>query len=139
MVLCCALLAGCIAGETPQAAYPDLPAAVADGAVARGWIPDWLPADATDLHEIHDLDNNHSALRFQTDMQAPWAPPPSCRAIDAGQLTPSSLQVASWPSPASLRKGYRLYQCAEDGAATRAFLAIAGDGRHALYWRVRPG
>jgi hypothetical protein len=27
-------------------------------AIARGWIPTWVPSDATDIREVHDLDTN---------------------------------------------------------------------------------
>ena len=35
-----------------------------DGAVRRGWIPEWVPESATDFEESHNLDTNRSWLRF---------------------------------------------------------------------------
>jgi hypothetical protein len=32
--------------------------------VNKGWIPGWVPHEATDLREVHDLDSNTSALAF---------------------------------------------------------------------------
>ena len=50
-----------------DASYSDYAEAVADGAVRRGWIPDFVPASATDIRESHNLDTNDawSTFRFE--------------------------------------------------------------------------
>ncbi|MEE7546619.1 hypothetical protein HF319_05850 [Xanthomonas sp. Kuri4-1] len=40
--------------------------AVNDNAVAKGWIPDFIPKDATDIHERHDIESNHIAVIFRS-------------------------------------------------------------------------
>lgn len=52
---------------TFESSYPSLKAAVDDGAVVRGWIPEWLPASTFDIREIHDLDSNHVSIMFKFD------------------------------------------------------------------------
>ncbi|MBU8974638.1 hypothetical protein JI752_000650 [Lysobacter sp. MMG2] len=48
VVLAAALAAsGCIDDMVQDAFYPSMSDAVADGAIRRGWIPDWVPAGAT--------------------------------------------------------------------------------------------
>ena len=55
-------LAGCL--ETMESSYATRQEAVEAGQVAKGWIPRWVPASATNLREIHNLDSNASALAF---------------------------------------------------------------------------
>jgi len=42
--------------------------AVADGAVARGWLPEFLPVNVTNLVERHDLDSNAGAFAFRASV-----------------------------------------------------------------------
>ena len=39
------------------------------GFLEKGWIPDFLPTDASDIKEAHDLDTNMRALSFLTRKQ----------------------------------------------------------------------
>jgi hypothetical protein len=43
--------------ETRESHYPDVPAARRDGAFTRGWLPEVLPPDATDIWEQHQVDS----------------------------------------------------------------------------------
>jgi hypothetical protein len=63
--------------EERYATYND---AVEQGAVRRGWIPAYVPRNATNIAEVHDLDTNGQLLRFQ-------APPEGLTAM-AARLTP---------------------------------------------------
>ena len=36
----------------------------------RGWIPAYIPQDATGIAEVHDLDTNAQLLRFQAPPEA---------------------------------------------------------------------
>jgi hypothetical protein len=56
-----AMLAGC---ESRESRYPSVEAARADGAMQRGWIPEFLPASAHDIRLSYDLDSNEIWLRF---------------------------------------------------------------------------
>jgi hypothetical protein len=132
LVIC----SGCVPGETPKSAYPDLAAAVAAGAVDSGWIPPWLPSGATALREIHDIDNNQSALSFQPGATVNWRPPSSCTAVDAATVLTPTLRVPGWPSTQRLRISFSVYQCEEPGSTTANFFAMSSDGQQALYWRM---
>ena len=47
-----------------DASYSSQPAAIAAGAIERGWIPSWVPTDAIQLRGVHNVDTNQSALLF---------------------------------------------------------------------------
>lgn len=42
--------------------YPSLSEAKDDKAIERGWIPNWIPEQATQIHEAHNLDTNIRAI-----------------------------------------------------------------------------
>lgn len=44
--------------EEYQYHYPNVSAARADGAFSRGWIPEIVPADATDIYIFYNIDTN---------------------------------------------------------------------------------
>ena len=50
--------------ENPISHYPAWGDVVKDTAVARGWIPSFVPKSATNIWEQHDLDTNVGVLRF---------------------------------------------------------------------------
>lgn len=58
--------AGCGSIEVVQTQYATAEEAKADGAIARGWLPVWLPEDAKNIIEIHDVDTNESTFSFST-------------------------------------------------------------------------
>jgi len=62
-VLVAAFLIGC--NETQHVRYATAADAVADGAIARGWLPQVLNAYVMDIHESHDLDSNHGSADFR--------------------------------------------------------------------------
>lgn len=45
--------------------YDDLDAVREDEAFERGWFPRWMPENAFDIHEFHDLDTNQQAISFR--------------------------------------------------------------------------
>lgn len=44
--------------EQPRSAYESFGEAEKAGAVARGWIPSYVPASASSIVEVHDIDVN---------------------------------------------------------------------------------
>lgn len=56
------LLLGCSDRITTY--YPTHAAAVKEGSVQRGWIPEMIPTSATEIYEQHNLDTNEVWLRF---------------------------------------------------------------------------
>jgi len=58
------LLAGC--SDALDASFDDWEAVNASGSIERGWIPYWLPKEATNIQERHNLDT--TAIAFSFDM-----------------------------------------------------------------------
>jgi len=50
--------------ETPVTKYKTFAEAQADGAIERGWLPTFLPASATDIRDVHNIDTNARWLAF---------------------------------------------------------------------------
>lgn len=69
-------------GERPYSIYETIGDSQSDGAVSRGWIPSWLPQNATGIHEIHDLDNAHRAISFQVSSIEEFQWPNTCVSVD---------------------------------------------------------
>ena len=63
LLLLIVFLEGC--NETPRAYYATAADAVTAGAMTRGWLPDVLNSDVSDIHESHDIDNNRGEARFR--------------------------------------------------------------------------
>lgn len=84
-----AALAMSSCNEERHARYATHADAVHDGAVQRGWIPEYVPRSATEIAEVHDLDTNAQLLRFQ-------APPEALAAMAAG-LAPAPRGMACAP------------------------------------------
>lgn len=40
--------------------------AVDDNAIAKGWIPDFIPKDATGIYERHNIESNQTAVIFRS-------------------------------------------------------------------------
>jgi hypothetical protein len=51
-------------GEIQSVTYPTYAEAIA-GDAGHGWLPPYLPATATDIREVHDIDTNTQWLRFR--------------------------------------------------------------------------
>ncbi len=71
------VLAGC--GEAPESFYAGAASARASGAVAAGWVPEWIPPDAGEIREVHNIDTNENAMAFALPPGA-WRTPSSDRA-----------------------------------------------------------
>lgn len=74
------LALGC--GETRSSSYPSREAAVADGAILRGWLPEWLPASSSAIEEWHDLDTNRTLASFSYGQGDQPRLPPECRTVE---------------------------------------------------------
>jgi hypothetical protein len=54
MMVCAGLVSTLLAcGDNFESLYPTLTDADKAGAIARGWIPDYLPESSRDIHEFH--------------------------------------------------------------------------------------
>jgi len=85
--LCIAILAnlcvGCLdrSAEIKYEIYDTVDEAKSEGAFRRGWLPDWIPNDAHDIHEHHDLDTNVRAFSFKMKSPDKFFLPEQCRDI----------------------------------------------------------
>lgn len=64
-ILCvtCGLIA--CHGDRRESFYPSLADAKKDGAIDRGWIPDFLPASSRTIHEVHDISPSTTWCAFE--------------------------------------------------------------------------
>ena len=131
-----ALLVPSCTNDILDASYPSTSDAVADGAVKRGWIPAWVPAGATDLREVHDVDTNQSTLSFSVP-QATWRPPESCRPASGGEFAEPAFSRPWIPSSQDLAAAYDFYSCPSglSGPMLEA-VAVQRGGQHVVHWRV---
>ncbi|MEG0183099.1 MAG: hypothetical protein RR704_06555 [Stenotrophomonas sp.] len=103
--------------------------------IAKGWIPVWVPDEATDLREVHDLDTNLSALAFRKPGSSQLVLPPGCRPVDHSATRPAVFNRTWWPSEAALERSYSFFRCATE--LNRAvFVATSRTGDHVLFWRT---
>lgn len=89
------LLVGCERGSSNYATLTD---AVADGAVARGWVPPYLSDSASEIREVHDLDTNETWGEFRyanSGNSTPVQPP--CEVTTLVEF-PREPWVEWWPS-----------------------------------------
>jgi hypothetical protein len=64
---CVLLTSICLAcgGERFESLYPSLADAEKDGAVIRGWIPDFLPESSRAIHELHRISGGKTWCAFE--------------------------------------------------------------------------
>jgi hypothetical protein len=113
-----------------------LTAARMEGAVHRGWVPEWLPRNAHTIKEKHDPGTNRSILRFAFPESDKWVPPSDCVRVNASKVRGPAMTASWWPKddvpPSSLvtpRLSY--FAC----AGAREFLAVDFPRGEVLHWR----
>lgn len=88
-------------GEHPESYYPALADADKDGAITRGWIPDFLPQSSSRIHELHRIEGGKTWCAFEFSpgdrerlqkhlKSADVLPPPVKRVLKPG--------VSWWPA-----------------------------------------
>ncbi|WP_223482599.1 MULTISPECIES: hypothetical protein [Stenotrophomonas] len=103
--------------------------------IAKGWIPAWVPEEATDLREVHDLDSNVSALAFSKPRSKQLLLPPGCRPVNHSATQPALFNRSWWPSETALKRSYIFFRC-EPEFGKSIFVATSGTGDHVLFWRT---
>lgn len=131
-----ATVTGCDFVEVTDTSYPDMSAAVSRGGVSSGWVPRWIPASATDLREVHNIDTNESALAFEVSSADPWPLPDNCIGIKSADAIPSHFKREWWPDATELKKHFSLYRCHSDVALNSVFVGVHSSGQRGLHWRV---
>ena len=130
-----AMLVGCDNIDVVEVAYTDIGDATSEGAVSRGWVPEWLPPSATDLRQIYSLDTNESALSFNFSQES-WRPPTDCNTIAPEELIPSRYQRDWWPAGVTVADEHVLFSCPPYNSHTSTFVAVHRKVSSALHWRV---
>ena len=120
--------------QMAEVAYSSRAEVVRDRAIERGWIPSWLPEDATDIRERHDLDSNISQLTFRFDkLNVSECVPIGADAVEI----PRKVMVEWWPAELrddrSVNSTFAFRKC--QGANSTAYLAVDDKGKRAYFWR----
>ena len=127
-----AVVAAC--SERREVFYADESAARQDGAIERGWIPEWLPKTARQIHEIHDLDTNRSMLAFSfSPAEAPELAR-QCDQVGRDRLEPAPFATAWWPEdvpPSPVVTHRHIYYKCSGGA----YVAVSPRDGEMYYWR----
>ncbi|MEC7289314.1 MAG: hypothetical protein VXW22_04380 [Pseudomonadota bacterium] len=85
--------------------YEDLRAVKTDGAFERGWFPSWMPEDAVDIHEFHDLDTNIQSISFRIENRGEFVWPEHCSI--AIKATKPRLKTKKFPNAVHKLAGVR--------------------------------
>lgn len=109
--------------------YPTLLMAQEQGAVQRGWVSDWLPTNAFNIREAHDLDTNQFMLRFAVPSSTVLSVPVECKPINPRSPPGPPFGRNWWPAdvPASSFATHRhiFYGC---NSFDVAFASNLGEG-----------
>lgn len=118
-----------------DSSFDTLQQAIDADMVNKGWIPAWVPHEATDLHEVHDLDSNTSALAFTKPRVVLLKLPADCQATASGDSDPVAFDRYWWPGNAALKSSYRVFHCTPEFGES-VFVAINRTEDHVLFWRT---
>lgn len=133
LLVLCLIVAGCsLVMDSDFATQKEADAA---GMVRKGWIPEWVPREATKLREVHDLDSNASQLSFFMPPGTGLDLPPVCRPVAYAQAAPAAFNRPWWPGDRALERSYRFLECNTEFDKT-VFIAISNAGDRVLYWRT---
>ncbi|MUV15458.1 hypothetical protein [Noviluteimonas gilva] len=132
--IACLATAGCF-WETPDSSFDTASDAIDAGLVYKGWIPGWLPHDAVELREVHNIDTSASELSFEIPGARSLKLPDDCKPIAYAQTVPAIIQRRWWPSEEALRTEYRFFKCDAD-AAGYVFVGLRNDGKRVVHWRT---
>lgn len=128
-----------LAMETVESQFPTGRALRDAGMVEKGWVPGWIPNDAFDVREIHNVDNNLSGLGFRLRTGAKLRLPQECtRGTAHGFAEPRFDR--DWLDVASGH--FDLYTCPAERQSpgdTDKFRAVAAErrGSRVISWTFR--
>jgi hypothetical protein len=134
IIATCLTTAGCLR-ETLDASYATSEEVIRSGYLEKGWIPRWLPGNATDIRETHNIDSNVSELSFVIPDQSSVVLPEDCKPVEYAHTVRAYIRRRWWPGEQELESSYVFFQCQADAADYR-FVGIAKSGRRVLHWRT---
>ncbi|ARZ74875.1 hypothetical protein CCR98_12045 [Stenotrophomonas sp. WZN-1] len=135
VVTFCSALCAC--GLVMDSSFHTMQEAIDADMVNKGWIPDWVPHEATDLREVHDLDSNTSALAFTKPPAIPLQLPADCQATTFTNSDPVAFDRSWWPGEETLNGSYRVSRCAPESGKS-VFVAVSRNEDRVLFWRAYP-
>jgi hypothetical protein len=134
IAIACLLASGCF-WETTDASYSTAKEVIDSGFLEKGWIPRWLPPDATDLRETHNIDSNVSELSFSIPSRASLELPASCTPATFNDTVPAYIQRRWWPTEQELRDSYIFFRCTAD-VTDYTFVGVNKSGQRVIHWRT---
>ncbi len=135
VVTFCSALCAC--GLVMDSSFDTLQQAIDADMLNKGWIPDWVPHEATDLREVHDLDSNTSALAFTKPRVVLLKLPADCQATASGDSDPVAFDRSWWPGEGTLNESYRVFRCTPESGKS-VFVAVNRNEDRVLFWRAYP-
>ncbi len=127
------VLAGC--SETSESFYAGAASARASGAVAAGWVPEWIPPDAGEIREVHNIDTNESAMAFALP-PGTWRTPSSCRPAQGGEFVEPRFDRPWIPSGKDLASKFKFFSCTNASSPQMIeAVAVRFDEAFVLHWR----
>lgn len=113
--------------------------AQAEDIASRGWIPSWVPKNATDIFETHNLDSNNRMLRFSFPADSHLALPPGCKEVAFTDLPSPPFERTWWTVNVSDSKQFDaksvFFDCSEEDDYT--YVALTQNLGRAYVWSYR--
>jgi hypothetical protein len=117
--LLCGLLSAC-APETVSRHYDTYALLEQDRAIDRGWLPEWLPRQATAIDEMHNIDTNAHMWAATVPVGIELNLPATCASAPRAKLTKLPFEPSWWPEPS-------VWPAGSEGAG---FIYFTCDGEH---------
>lgn len=112
-----ALVGGC--AETFDSSYASVAQANEAGAVARGWVPQWLPSGSRNIHEVHNIETNARMLTADLPLGSKPRLPSECSIVSSSELPKPPFARPWWfadiPEPQPIGTKHKYWKC--DGLA----------------------
>lgn len=124
--------------DTFDSSYTSYSSAEKAGAFYRGWIPDWIPKNVTEIYETHNLDTNLFMVKFVFPKHTDFNLPSSCKSVVPTSPPRPPFNRKWWPSdvPTSGIKTHRhaFYLCIGENAAEE-YVAISSQLGEGYVWQ----
>ena len=128
------LVTGCT-DDILDASYANRAEVEADEAIGRGWVPEWLPAEARQIREVHNVDTNESALAFQLPGGSNWRPPSPCTPAEGANFRQPRFNREWIPELNSRAVYFRCPSEEDTRMSTVEAVAVLPGGEQVLHWR----
>jgi hypothetical protein len=118
-----------------ESRYTTYDQAVQGGAIERGWLPEVMPATASNIREAHDADTNQVWVSFDFPQEAVESLSSLCSPVSFDQVTLPASGPRWWDTQALKDPWNAFYVCGDP--ASLGYLAVLGTGDQAYYWSYR--